>query len=39
MGFFPRSHCGGFSGCEVQALDAQALVVAAHGLGSGGAWA
>ena len=33
------SHWGGFSCCRVQALDAQAPVVAARGLSSCGAWA
>lgn len=38
-GGYSLLHCGGFSGCEAQPLDARALVVAAHGLGSGGVWA
>ena len=33
-GGYSLLHCGGFSGCVVQAL-----VVSAHGLGSGGAGA
>ena len=37
-GGYSLLHCGGFS-CEAQALGARTLAVAAHRLGSGGAWA